>query len=134
MTESAAVLFANDAFYTAFANGDFDAMCETWADDDNLTCIHPGWAPLSGRDIVLDSWRAILSAPESPKIRCLEPQAHIMGETAYVIGYEQLSAGALAMTNIFVRKGRLWRMIHHQAGPCQDAPQEQPVNETDHFQ
>ena len=42
MPEHAAVLFANDAFYLAFANRDYDAMDVIWARDAPVTCIHPG--------------------------------------------------------------------------------------------
>ena len=124
MTEHAAVLFANDAFYVAFAARDTDAMDAVWARRAPITCIHPGWHPLSGRDAVLDSWHAILGGPNPPEIACVEPTAHVHGETAVVLCYEAVSGGFLVATNVFVREDGDWRMVHHQAGPASGPPPE----------
>ncbi len=56
-----AVLFANEAFYRAFADRDIAAMEEIWASEAPVACIHPGWSPVIGRERVLASWRAILA-------------------------------------------------------------------------
>ena len=47
-----AVLFANEAFYQAFAARDLAAMEEVWAHHCPVACIHPGWPPLHGRQAV----------------------------------------------------------------------------------
>ena len=122
MTELDAVLFANEAFYRAFADRDMAAMTEVWSDDAVLTCIHPGWGLLEGRDVVLQSWQAILANPDSPAVRCRGAQAHLRGEMAYVICYEELDGNFLVASNIFVHEGRRWHLVHHQAGPTADAP------------
>lgn len=124
MSDSASVLFANDAFYTAFAAGDLEGMRGLWADDRPVTCIHPGWRPLFGYEAVMDSWRTILASGETGAIRCHDARAHIAGEVAWVTAFERLPRGVLVATNLFVRHGAQWRMIHHQAGPCQDPPAE----------
>jgi ketosteroid isomerase-like protein len=124
MTELDAVLFANEAFYRAFADRDFGAMAEVWTDGANLTCtcIHPGWGLLEGRDEVLESWRAILGNPDSPAVRCLAAQAHMQGEMAYVVCYEEIAGSYLIASNVFIHEGRRWRLVHHQAGPTAEAP------------
>lgn len=127
MTADVAVLFANDAFYVAFSGRDFDAMEEVWSQREAITCIHPGWAALAGREAVLASWRAILSNPHSPAVRVSHASATVFGETAYVVCYEHLSEATLVATNIFVRENVLWRLVHHQAGVA-TAPME-PDNE-----
>jgi hypothetical protein len=63
VSDQISVLFANEAFYAAFAARDIEAMDELWSRRPNVTCIHPGWSPLIGRDSVMQSWRAILSNP-----------------------------------------------------------------------
>ena len=70
MPEHAAVLFANDAFYLAFANRDLDAMEDIWAKETSITCIHPGWEPLLGRDEVMESLEAILNNSPATNISC----------------------------------------------------------------
>lgn len=122
MTELDAVLFANEAFYRAFADRDMSAMAEVWADGATLTCIHPGWGLLEGRNEVLESWRAILTNPDSPAVRSLGAQAHMQGEMAYVVCYEEINGNYLIASNIFIHEGRRWRLVHHQAGPTAEAP------------
>lgn len=124
MTDVTTVLFANDAFYIAFAGGDLEAMDALWADGVPVTCVHPGWNPLMGRDEVMDSWQAILSAEGSPDIRCLNAYARIIGETAVVLCYESIGEAYLVATNVFVFEDNTWKLAHHQAGPSQEPDEE----------
>ena len=115
-SEQVALLFANVAFYIAFAGRDLEAMEALWARRSAVTCIHPGWLPLAGREAVMRSWEAILSSPTSPAIACWNASAHVLGEVAYVLCHEQLEHGYLAATNVFVREDGAWKMVDHQAG------------------
>lgn len=115
MTDHTPVMFANEAFYVAFARRDLDAMIEVWSRRETVTCIHPGAITLLGRDKVIQSWQAILSNPASPAIVCRSPTAHLFGDVAYVLCWEQIEQAFLLATNIFVREDGRWRMVHHQA-------------------
>ena len=119
MTEafSAALLSANEAFYDAFDTADLDAMSAIWASEHAVACLHPGAPPIFGREAVLRSWVEILTAPQRPAIQCVDPQAIAFHESGMVICREVLPGGALAATNVFVREGGVWRIVHHQAGP-----------------
>ena len=117
MPDQAAVLFANDAFYLAFATKDIAAMDQVWATNTPVTCIHPGWDMTAGRNAVMESWRDILASPNAPEIRSHNASVSVIGDTAYVVCTEILEdKGFLIATNIFVREGSLWKMVHHQAG------------------
>ena len=48
MADDEAVLFANEAFYRAFADRDVEAMDEVWAQGVPVACIHPGWQRARG--------------------------------------------------------------------------------------
>ena len=124
MSDEEAVLAANEEFYRAFAVRDLAAMDTLWARETAVACIHPGWEPLIGRDLVMESWTAILGGPGSPQIRCEVPRAFVLGASAFVICREVLGLqGRLVATNVFVREADVWRIIHHQAGPTsQPAP------------
>lgn len=111
------VLAANEAFYATFARRDATAMDRLWARKSGVTCIHPGWAPIQSRTGVIKSFRRILESPSAPKIACVEPRAHLLGDTAYVLCFEVFAGSRLAATNIFVREDGAWRLVHHQAGP-----------------
>jgi len=56
---------AEAAFYDAFAKRDLDAMMEVWAEEDDIYCVHPGTARVSGYEKVRESWRQIFPASPS---------------------------------------------------------------------
>lgn len=122
MTQHDAVLFANEAFYLAFRSRDDSAMEDVWATRAPVTCIHPGWPPLHGRREVLESWRGIFAGENPPEISCHAPRAHLYGDVATVICYERVPTSFLIATNVFVREGGLWKLVHHQAGPTSGSP------------
>ena len=122
MSDTDAVLFANEIFYRAFAARDETALEDLWSDSEQISCLHPGWGPLFGREEVLSSWVAIIRNPESPEILCHNAHAHVYGDTAYVVCFEEIAGEFLVATNIFVREGRVWKMVHHQAGPTSVSP------------
>lgn len=126
MPELDAVLFANDAFYHAFAGGDVAAMESLWASRAPVCCIHPGWAAIHERDSVLESWRAVLSDP--PDIRCVAPRPYCYGDAAFVVCFEEIGGDYLIATNYFVREDGRWKMTHHQAGPTRSTPPAEPRN------
>ena len=115
--QQAAVLAANESFYRAFATRDLAAMDRVWAQEAAVACVHPGWAPLLGREAVMESWAGILGNPSSPNIRCVQPQASIYGQVAMVLCYEVVERGYLVATNLFVQESGVWKLFHHQAGP-----------------
>jgi len=118
MSSEAGSLFANDAFYQAFENQDMEAMDQVWARQSRVACIHPGWSLLTSRDEIMASWQAIFASPEVPEIVCRGTEAFVTGQQSFVVCYEVLGKGLLAATNIFVSEAGIWKMVHHQAGPC----------------
>lgn len=122
MSDTDAVLFANEAFYRAFADRDEEAMIDAWSETAQISCLHPGWGPLFGREAVLQSWIAIIRNPDSPTISCHDATACIHGDTAWVVCFEEIAGNFLVATNMFVHEGRVWKMVHHQAGPTAARP------------
>ncbi len=131
MADEQTVLFVNEAFYQAFADGDLAAMDAVWAREAPVACIHPGWAALDGREAVMESWRAILDNENRPAIRCRAAKAHVLSGAAFVICYETIGQGVLVATNVFVREGRSWKMVHHQAGPTTSPDLDEPDDSDD---
>ena len=116
-SETEAVLAANEAFYACFNHKDGDAMDAAWSSRDDVTCIHPGWNVLRGREPVIDSWRAILNNPNQPRIVVGGAEVAFAGGAGVVICRELVGGSPLAATNIFVREGSGWKLVHHQSGP-----------------
>ena len=115
MTEKIKILFANDAFYLAFQNSDIGAMTNLWANRDDISCIHPGWNHLFGRDLVLASWEEILSSNNTPNFEVRGASVNIYKNTAIVICYEVFEKICLVATNTFITENNEWRIIHHQS-------------------
>lgn len=122
-------LFANEAFYLAFAEADFAAMQQVWSERESLVCIHPGWAALTEREEVLASWEAILGNADQPKISYYGARAIALGDCVAVICYEELAGSVLVATNIFVDEGGRPRLLQHQSGPCAGAPVREPASQ-----
>lgn len=131
--DQAALLFANETFYRAFAERDTALMNAVWAEHEPVTCLHPGWPPVEGRDNVLQSWHAILTGPASPDIECLHARGGIHKDTGIVICYERIGQDFLIATNIFIRSGDGWLLVHHQSGAAPEpaegtAPPKRSIN------
>lgn len=134
MSDTAELLFANEAFYHVFRGRDLAAMEALWARRAPISCVHPGWQALMTRAAVMESWDGILSNPKAPNVDCRGAQAHLLGELGVVLCYEIIGRSVLTATNIFLREDGDWRMIHHHAGPCgappaelAEAPPEEPM-------
>lgn len=115
--EKAEVLAANEAFYQAFNQKDATLMGQVWAQSEQVTCIHPGWNVIHGRERVLDSWRSILANPDQPRIVTGGADVSFFGQIALVICRELVAGSPLVATNVFVREGDAWKLLHHQSGP-----------------
>ena len=116
--ETSRVLAANAAFYDAFRRKDITRMKALWSDDEPVFCIHPGWAPLAGRESVIGSFAAIMEQPASPEITCEGASVRIDGQHATVICFEVIEGNRLVATNLFLRDSDgQWRLYHHHAGP-----------------
>ena len=116
MTDSDAVLAANLEFYRAFTTRDLVAMDALWAHEAPVTCVHPGWPAIAGRDAVMESWHSILANPDAPKIACYDERVMLYGDAALIVCEEELAGGTLIASNLFVRENDSWRIAHHQAG------------------
>jgi len=101
--EREAVLAANRAFYRAFNDRDVAAMDALWAPTGPVVCLHPGHPPLFERPEIMESWRAILGHPNSPKVRCSDEWA----------------TGRPGLAMVVCRDG--WKMIGHHSAQVPDA-------------
>lgn len=120
------LLFANEQFYLAFNNSDYELMKALWARKSPVICIHPGWPALTDRESILESWQRILAATESPGITHDNAQVFDHGDYACVVCYESVGDNRLVATNAFVEEEGEIRMVLHQAGGCTDAPEPEP--------
>lgn len=137
--ETASVLRANQALYDAFENGDIDLMSALWLDGPeagSVSCVHPGWSPVRGRDAVLRSWSMIMANTSYIQFVLTDVEVRVAGEVAVVTcgenmltglpvdlgappgdGAPGLAGGHAVATNVFRRSGGGWRLWVHHASP-----------------
>jgi len=115
-------LFANDAFYLAFAARDLDHMDALWARESPVICLHPGWPALTRREQILESWARILSNPAQQPIDVYGAAAFNLGTNIAVICYEEVDGNVMVATNLFVEEKDRVLLACHQAGPCGQPP------------
>jgi ketosteroid isomerase-like protein len=115
------------AFYQAFEARDIDAMMATWADDEEIVCVHPGGARMIGYDAVRAGWEQIFAGDARLSFRLedivvidtvgLAMQSAVEHITLVSDGS---SRGAAICTNVFLRTPSGWRLVMHHASPAPD--------------
>ena len=116
---------AEAAFYDALTKNDLEAMMAVWADDDDVYCIHPNGARVTGVEQIRESWRQIFASGQRLSFRLRDQQyvqgmmlsVHSVYEHIAVAGEPRARAPVIA-TNIFLRTERGWRMVAHHASPA----------------
>jgi ketosteroid isomerase-like protein len=125
------------AFYQAFEARDIDAMMATWAEDEDIVCIHPGGVRHVGYEAVRMSFEHLFTG--NAKLTFRLDQA-VLIET---VGLAMQSAvehvrsgddgprGAAIATNVLMRTPSGWRVVCHHASqspPVTDVPQSGPLH------
>jgi ketosteroid isomerase-like protein len=113
------------AFYQAFEARDIDAMMATWADDEEIVCVHPGGARLVGYDAVRTGWEQLFAGDARLAFRLEEI---VMIETVglamqsaiefVMLASDGSQRGAAVCTNVFLRTPSGWRIVMHHASPA----------------
>jgi len=115
---------AEEAFYRAMQKRDLDLMMAVWAEDDNISCVHPGGPRLDGRSAVRSSFEQILKASPGMAFR-LSDVTHVYDQNLAVhILHEHIRLGddshyqpPVVATNIYRLTENGWRMVMHHASP-----------------
>jgi len=115
-------LFANDAFYLAFAARDVAHMDALWARGHPVICLHPGWPALTRREQIIESWARILTNPDQQPIEVYAAEAFDLGGCVAVVCYEEIEGSVMVATNLFTTEDGHVVLTHHQAGPCGRPP------------
>ena len=124
---------AESAFYEAFTKADLDAMMAVWADDDDIYCVHPNGARITGVESVRESWRQIFTGGQTLRFQLRDQQfvhgmmisVHSAYEHITVAGETRPRAPVIA-TNVYLRTERGWRMVAHHASPAPAAASTEP--------
>jgi ketosteroid isomerase-like protein len=110
------------AFYQAFEKKDVDGMMVTWAEDEDIVCVHPGGPRLVGYDAVRAGWEQLFSGDTKLSFRLdeivvLETVGMALQSTIehVTVGDDPKPRGAAIATNVFLRTPSGWRLAVHHA-------------------
>ena len=125
------------AFYQAFEARDIEAMMATWADDEDIVCVHPGGVRHVGYDAVRSSFEHLFSGTTKLTFRLDQPLLIETVRLAMQSAVELLHAsdedarGAAIATNVLMRTPYGWRVVCHHASPSPavaEVPQTGPLH------
>jgi ketosteroid isomerase-like protein len=121
------------AFYQAFEAKDIDAMMATWADDEEIVCVHPGGTRLVGYDAVRAGWEHLFAGDDRlafrlDRIVAIETVGLALQSAVEHIasGSDGTPRGVAICTNVFLRTPVGWRMVMHHASPAPAQPAPEP--------
>ena len=123
---------AAHAFYQAFEARDIDAMMATWADDEDIVCIHPGGVRHVGYEAVRHSFEQLFTGDSKLVFRLdqvvlLETVGLAMQSAVeHVHSGDETTRGIAVATNVLMRTPSGWRIVCHHASPT-PAVTEAPV-------
>ena len=116
---------AATAFYAAFEARDIDAMMATWAEDEDIVCVHPGGTRLVGYDAVRQGWEQLFAGDARLAFRLehvvvIETVGLAMQSAVehVMLAKDNSTRGLAVCTNVFMRTPHGWRMVMHHASPA----------------
>lgn len=130
-----AITELNAELYSAVETGDMDRLAGVWIEDPysaSVTCIHPGWPPLRGRDEVLRSFAVIMANTAYIQFFLTDVHVEVTGDMAVLTCAEniltsvgedddaassRLAGGRVVATNVFRRTSGGWRLWLHHGSP-----------------
>lgn len=112
------------AFYEALEKSDLEGMMAVWSEDEEVICVHPGGARVTGLAAVREIWRQMFAGGPRLSVHVGQVMAtqammmavHSVHEFISMKG-EARPANPVVATNVYVRTGNGWRMVVHHASP-----------------
>jgi uncharacterized protein (TIGR02246 family) len=115
---------AEAAFYAALQRADLDAMMEVWSADEEVSCIHPGGARITGYEQVREHWAQIFKSGQRLQVQLTDQvvvagmmlSLHSLHENILVTGGQDEGMRSMVVTtNVYLRASGGWRMVLHHA-------------------
>ncbi|MCM5570656.1 nuclear transport factor 2 family protein [Burkholderiaceae bacterium FT117] len=123
-----------EAFYDAMRRGDLPAMMSLWSSDDEVVCIHPGSARLTGLDAIRASWESIFSGGGvAVRTRDAVVQSsgvvsvHNLVEQVTITGRMGSQVVECVVTNVYAKTAAGWRIVLHHGSPAAEVEPSAPA-------
>lgn len=127
VSQAALMATADDteaSFYEAMQQADIAKMMATWADDEEIACVHPGGPRTVGTVGVRAAFEAVFaSGPVHVSVvhvRRLETAVcavHHVTEKVQAMTADGMQTAFVMATNVYLRTADGWRMVAHHASP-----------------
>ncbi|MEY9933664.1 ketosteroid isomerase-like protein [Catenulispora sp. GP43] len=138
-----AITEANEEFYAAAEAGDLDRLGAIWLSgpfEASVQCVHPGWAPVFGREDVLRSWAVVCANTPFLQFFLTDVRIDVVDRIAVVSLTENIitdmsagsseedpgfiAGGRATTVNIFRRTDDGWRLWMHHASAVMESVEE----------
>lgn len=112
-------------FYEALQSADLERLMDVWAEEDEISCVHPGGPRVVGYGAIRTAFEAVFAqgaiAVNPERVRRLhsgDTAIHQVLERVQVLNAQgqQQSAWVIA-TNVYLKTAFGWRMVLHHASP-----------------
>jgi uncharacterized protein (TIGR02246 family) len=123
---------AEAQFYEALQRGDIDKLMAVWADDDDISCVHPNGPRVLGPAAIRSAFEAMFSngaidaRPERVRrMQTHDTAVHSVVERIQVLTDEGPQVAWVLATNVYVKTALGWRLAAHHASPgtAQELPE-----------
>lgn len=111
-------------FYDAMRKADIEALMACWADDEDISCVHPGGTRVIGAQAIRASFAAIFAQGAIPvqadkprRVASSSLAVHSVLERVTVTGEPAERTAWVLATNVYACTAKGWRMVAHHASP-----------------
>lgn len=111
-------------FYEALQSADLERLMSVWADEEEISCVHPGGPRLVGFGAIRAAFEGLFAqgaiAVHPERVRRLlsgETAIHQVLERVQVDGPEGQHSAWVIATNVYLKTAEGWRMVLHHASP-----------------
>ncbi len=120
------------AFYEGLQTGNVERLMATWADEDDIVCIHPGGPRLRGVGAIRAAFESMFadggsinaSIAHVHRVDSLASAVHHVLEKVEVMTPQGLATGYVLATNVYHKTAQGWRLVVHHASPGNQEAQE----------
>ncbi len=111
-------------FYEALQQGDLGRLMQVWADEEEISCVHPGGPRVVGAGAIRTTFEAVFShgaiAVQVERVRRFQSgdtAIHQVLERVLVNSNEGQQSAWVISTNVYLKTAQGWRMMVHHASP-----------------
>lgn len=122
-------------FYEALQQGDLDKLMAVWAEDEDITCAHPGGprvhGPAAVRSVFDDLFSQGVVNARAVRVRRTQlggvTAVHHVLQAVAVQTEHGPDTGYVLATNVYVNTPRGWRLLVHHASAGSPREMEEPI-------